>query len=155
MTNAWEYRHTVMSALQNHISKSQTISQKIVMFAAHPVSAHTVRQRLQQCGLAFWQLVLWPPLITQHRERRKLQCIKQQSWIQEWHNVVLSDESQFCVQYCDSHMHVWRLRGDHPSLPCIRYRHRGPEPGVMVWTAIGHTTTVARPLKNLFFYQGI
>ena len=30
------------------------------------------------------------------------------------------EESIFCVQYSDTHVRVWRLRGDHMSSACIR-----------------------------------
>lgn len=140
MTNAREDRHIVRSALQNRTTTSRTISQETGMFAARPVSARTVRRRLQQRGLSSRRPLLRLPLTMQHRERRRLWCAERQSWIQEWHNVVFSDESRFCVQYSDGRIRVWRLRGDRTSPACIRYRHRGPAPGVMVWAAIGYTT---------------
>ncbi|GFV54318.1 transposable element Tcb1 transposase [Trichonephila clavipes] len=35
---------------------------------------------------------------------------------------------------------VWRLRGDCASTAYIRYRHRGPAPGIMVWEALEYST---------------
>ena len=68
MTNAWEDRHIVRSALQNHITTSSTISQEMGMFAACPVSARTVRQYLQQCSLSARRSLLWLPLTMLERE---------------------------------------------------------------------------------------
>ncbi|GFV86497.1 hypothetical protein TNCV_2156901 [Trichonephila clavipes] len=45
---------------------------------------------------------------------------------QEWH---YEHESQFCVQYSDGRNRVLRLRADHSSPACIRYRHWGLTPG--------------------------
>ena len=41
----------VRSALQSHLTTSQITSQEMGMFTAQPVSARTMRQRLQQCAL--------------------------------------------------------------------------------------------------------
>ncbi|GFS82567.1 netrin receptor DCC [Trichonephila clavipes] len=50
-----------------------------------------------------------------------------------------SDESKFCLQPQDSRISVWRCRGEHTLAACIRDRHTGPSPGVIVWNAIGYT----------------
>ncbi|CAL1274870.1 unnamed protein product [Larinioides sclopetarius] len=78
------------------------------------------------------------PLAMQHRERRRVWCADRQSWIQERHNVVFSDESRFCVQYSDGYIRVWRFRRDRTLPSCIRYRHTGTAPGRIVWVAIGY-----------------
>ncbi|GFX81744.1 hypothetical protein TNCV_317481 [Trichonephila clavipes] len=36
---------------------------------------------------------------------------------------------------------AWRLRGDHSSPACIRYRHKSRAPDVMIWATIGAVTT--------------
>ncbi|XP_035216638.1 UDP-N-acetylglucosamine transporter-like [Stegodyphus dumicola] len=46
---------------------------------------------------------------------------------------------------------MWRLRGDHTLPVCIRYQHRGPAPGVMVWAAIRYMprTSLVRIYGNM------
>lgn len=51
-------------------------------------------------------------LTVQYRERRRLWCPVRQSWTQNWHNVVFSNESRFSVQYSDDRICVWSLRGE-------------------------------------------
>ncbi|GFU92970.1 hypothetical protein TNCV_2081161 [Trichonephila clavipes] len=72
----------------------------------------------------------------QHRERWRLWCAERQNWIQKYYNVVFSDESRFVVEYSDGRTRVWRHRGNRLSSACIRYRHRGPAPSVMIWATI-------------------
>ncbi|GFS87776.1 uncharacterized protein TNCV_4213861 [Trichonephila clavipes] len=40
----------------------------------------------------------------------------------------------------DDRIHDWRYRGERPLAACIRHRHTGPSPDVMVWGAIGCTS---------------
>ena len=150
-TNAREDRHVVRSALQDRTATSRTLSQEMGLFAARQVSARTVRRRLEQHGLSARRPLLRLPLTLQHRDARRQWCAQRQNWIQEWHHVVFSDESRFCVQHHDGRIRVWRHRGERTWPACIRYRHTGPAPGVMVWAAIGYTTRtpLVRVVGNL------
>ena len=58
----------------------------------------------------------------------------------EWQNVIFSDESRFCLQHHDGRIRVWRHRGERTLEACIRHRHTGVSPDVMVWGAIGYTS---------------
>ena len=44
------------------------------------------------------------------------------------------------MQFSDSRIRVWKLRGDNTSTACIRFRHRGPATGVINRAAIFYTT---------------
>ena len=39
-----------------------------------------------------------------------------------------SDESQFCLQYHDGHIHVWRNREEYMLTTYIEHNHTGPSP---------------------------
>ncbi|GFS85593.1 transposable element Tcb1 transposase [Trichonephila clavipes] len=99
-----------------------------------------VVRRLQLRGLSALRPSFQLLFTMQHRERRLLWCNEWQNWMKEWHNDVFSDKTLFCMQYSDSSMQVWRLRGDCSFSACIRYRHRCPAPGMRVWAMIGKTT---------------
>ncbi|UYV65976.1 hypothetical protein LAZ67_3006047 [Cordylochernes scorpioides] len=45
---------------------------------------------------------------------------------------------RFLQSLNDVRIHVWRHRGECRLPACIRYRHTGPLPEVMVWSAIGY-----------------
>ena len=142
MTNIRKDRHTLRLSLQNRITISRTIGQEMAMFAERPVSARSVRRRLQYRVLSARRPLLYLPLTMQYEERRRLWCAKRQKWIQERHNAVFSDQSRFYLQYCYGRISVWRLRGDRASPACIQYRYRSPASGMMAWLAIEYTTRI-------------
>ena len=43
----------------------------------------------------------------------------------------------FCLQYHDGRIRVWRHRREHTLSACIRHRHTSPSSGVMTWGFIG------------------
>lgn len=108
-------------------------------FVAHPASAHMVRQRFQQHGLSVQQSLLQLSLTMQHRDGNS-SAPNAKDRYRKWHNVVLSDEFQFCMQYSDTHIRIWRLQRECLSPACIWYQHRVPAPGMIVWAAIGYMT---------------
>ncbi|GFX82705.1 transposable element Tcb1 transposase [Trichonephila clavipes] len=104
------------------------------------VSARTVRRRLQQHGLSAWRPWLRLPLTLHYRKDRLQWCEQRKTWVYEWRYVIFSDESRFCLQHQDGHSRVWRHRGEHTLAACIRHRHSGPSPSVIMWDAIGYTS---------------
>ncbi|GBM50393.1 hypothetical protein AVEN_97216-1 [Araneus ventricosus] len=72
------------------------------------------------------------PLTPNHCRLRREWCQARAHWKTEWRSVVFSDESRFCL---GTVMAVcWPEGGLQPT--CLRSRHTGPTPGVMVWGAI-------------------
>ena len=69
-TNVQEDRHILLSALQNQIIVSWTVSQEIGMFAELSVSVRTVCRCLQQYGRAGRWPLLQLCMIIQHKERQ-------------------------------------------------------------------------------------
>ena len=69
------------------------------------------------------------PLSRDHQRLRLQWALERRHWRAEWRNVVFSGE----FRYNDGRIRVQRnLRA------CIRQRHRGTAPSVMVWGAIGY-----------------
>ncbi|MBJ5584651.1 transposase [Salmonella enterica subsp. enterica serovar Typhimurium] len=104
------------------------------------LSARTIRRRLQQWGLVARRPLLRLPLTLHHRRMRLQWCVERRTWTTEWHDIIFSDESRFCLQHHDGRIRVWRQRGERLFDTCIRHRHTAPSPGVMVWGAIGFDT---------------
>ena len=117
--------------LKNRLRTSRTISQEMGMFAVSSVYARAVH-RLNSHYFGFpWQCNI---------QRNGDWCVEWQSRIQEWHSVVFSVESRFCVQYSDGRVRGRRFQEDRTSPTCIPYRHSEPAFGVIVWKTIGYTT---------------
>lgn len=140
ITNSREDRHFTRMALMDRTATSGALSQEMGSFARQQVSARTVRRRLQQHGLSARRPWLRLPLTLHHRQERLQWCEQRRTWRQEWRDVIFSDESRFCLQHHDGRIRVWRHRGERTLPACIRHRHTGPSPGVMVWGAIGYTS---------------
>ncbi|GFS48010.1 transposable element Tcb1 transposase [Trichonephila clavipes] len=64
----------------------------------------------------------------------------------ELNKVIFTDESRTCLQHHDGRIQVWRHRGERMLNSCVRLRHNGSEPGIMVWGGIGYhsRTTLVR-----------
>lgn len=151
ITNARQDRHVIRSALWDRSTTSQTLSRELGSYAGRQVSARTVRRRLQQHGLSARRPLLRLPLTLRLRQARLQWCIQRRTWTQEWRRVVFTDESRYCIKHHDGRIRVWRHRGERSLPACIRHRHTGPSPGVMVWGGIGYTsrTPLVRIVGNL------
>ncbi|GFT91180.1 transposable element Tcb1 transposase [Trichonephila clavipes] len=92
------------------------------------VSARTILRRLQQSGLSARRLLLGLPLTQNHRHLRRQWCDERRMWVEEWNEVVFTDESRICLQHHDGRIRVWRHRGERMLNSCVMHRHTGPAP---------------------------
>ncbi|UYV79196.1 Transposase [Cordylochernes scorpioides] len=56
----------------------------------------------------------------------------------EWHRVVFSDESRFCLSSDSRRVRVWRRRGERSNPAAIVERPTVRQRGIMVWGAIAY-----------------
>ncbi|PRD31017.1 UNVERIFIED_CONTAM: Transposable element Tcb1 transposase [Trichonephila clavipes] len=120
-------RHFTLIALMHHEATSRIPSQDLGLFARQQVSART-RPWLRL------------PLTLHHRQEHLKWCDQRRTWAHEWQDVIFSDESRFCLQHQDGRISVRRHRGECILAACIRHRHTGLFPDVMLWDAIGYTS---------------
>ncbi|KFM59900.1 Transposable element Tcb1 transposase, partial [Stegodyphus mimosarum] len=110
---------------------SRTIAQHIQSVTHHPVSARTIRRRLQKSGLSARR-----PLTQNHRRLCRQWRDERKICTAEWNESVFTDESRFCLQHHYGWIRVWRHRGERMLNSCVMHRHTGPAPGIMVWGGI-------------------
>ncbi|UYV81499.1 hypothetical protein LAZ67_20001366 [Cordylochernes scorpioides] len=91
-------RKIVSMAVTDRSVASRTVAQHIQSVTHHPVSARTIRHRLQQRGLSARRSLLRLPL-TQNLRRQW--CDERRMWTAEWNEIVFTDESRFCLQHHD------------------------------------------------------
>ncbi|UYV84551.1 hypothetical protein LAZ67_X002594 [Cordylochernes scorpioides] len=104
----------------------------------HSISTRTISRRLVANGLhtcrPLRRLPLTPPNISQRLEW----CRARSTWMKEWHRVVFSDESRFCLSSDSRRVRMWRRRGERSNpaaiVECPTVRQRG----IMVWGAIAY-----------------
>ncbi|GBN75642.1 Transposable element Tc1 transposase [Araneus ventricosus] len=102
------------------------------------VTQRTVTNRLLQGQLRARRPVACIRLTPHHCRLRREWCQAGADWRAEWRSVLFSDESRFCLGASDGRVMVRRRPGERLQPTCLRPRHTGPTPGVMVWEAISY-----------------
>ncbi|UYV66649.1 K02A2.6-like, partial [Cordylochernes scorpioides] len=93
---------------------------------------HSISTRMECRPLR--RLPLTPP-----NRRQRLEWFRARStWITEWHRVVFSEESRFCLSSDSRRVRVWRRRGERYNLAAIVERPTVRQRGIMVWGAIAY-----------------
>ncbi|GFW26254.1 transposable element Tcb1 transposase [Trichonephila clavipes] len=92
----------------------------------------------EQSGLSARRPLLGLPVTQNHRRFRRQWCGERRMWMEEWNEVVFTDESRTCLQHHDGRIRVWRPSGERMLKSCVMHRHTGPAPGIMVWGSIGY-----------------
>ncbi|UYV61469.1 hypothetical protein LAZ67_1004962, partial [Cordylochernes scorpioides] len=87
--------------------------------------------------------------LTQERQRLEW-CRARSTWMTEWHRVVFSDESRFCLSSDSRRVRVWRRRGERSNPAAIVERPTVRQRGITVWGAIAYDSS--SPLLRI---QGI
>ncbi|GFU57776.1 transposable element Tc1 transposase [Trichonephila clavipes] len=85
-------------------------------------------------------------------ERSRLIELKEADWNHaDWGRIVFSDESRFQLCPDDHRGRVWRNPGQRADPAFTIARHTGPQPGVIVWSAIsfGNVHDLARQLEKM------
>ncbi|UYV68920.1 K02A2.6-like [Cordylochernes scorpioides] len=104
----------------------------------HSISTRTISRRLVANGLhscrPLKRLRLTPP----NRRQRLEWCRARSTWMTEWHRVVFSDESRFCLSSDSRRVRVWRRRGERSNPAAIVERPTVRQRGIMVWGAIAY-----------------
>ena len=118
-------RHIRRMALANRSSTSSEIRNAVAPAIGRPISAMTVRRRIQEVGLTSRRPLQRLPLLPHHRSARLRWCRARQHWRDEWRSIVFSDESRFSLGQHDGRIRVWRRTGERSISVCIAQRNSG------------------------------
>ncbi|GFW60131.1 transposable element Tcb1 transposase [Trichonephila clavipes] len=80
---------------------SRTIAQHIEPLTHHPVSARTIRRRLQQSCLSARRPLLGLPFTQNHRRLRRQWFEERRMCAAEWKEVIFTDELRICLEHHD------------------------------------------------------
>ncbi|UYV64724.1 Transposase [Cordylochernes scorpioides] len=100
--------------------------------------SRTISRRLVANGLHSCRPLRRLPLTTPNRRQRLEWCRARSTWMTEWHRVVFSDESRFCLSSDSRRVRVWRRRGERSNPAAIVERPTVRQRGIMVWGAIAY-----------------
>ncbi|UYV84267.1 hypothetical protein LAZ67_X001708 [Cordylochernes scorpioides] len=98
----------------------------------------TISRRLVANGLHSCRPLRRLPLTPPNRRQRLEWCRGRSTWMTEWHRVVFSDESRFCLSSDSRRVRVWRRRGERSNTAAIVERPTVRQRGIMVWGAIAY-----------------
>ncbi|UYV66473.1 hypothetical protein LAZ67_4001803, partial [Cordylochernes scorpioides] len=101
----------------------------------HSISTRTISRRLVANGLHSCRPLRSLPLTLPNRRQRLEWCRARSTWMTEWHRVVFSDESRFCLSSDSRRVRVWRRRGERSNPAAIVERPTVRQRGIMVWGA--------------------
>ncbi|UYV80335.1 Transposase [Cordylochernes scorpioides] len=104
----------------------------------HSISTRTTSRRLVANGLHSCRPLRRLPLTPPNRRQRLEWCRARSTWMTEWHRVVFSDESRFCLSSDSRRVRVWRRRGERSNPAAIVERPTVRQRGIMVWGAIAY-----------------
>ncbi|UYV79063.1 hypothetical protein LAZ67_17000977 [Cordylochernes scorpioides] len=104
----------------------------------HSISTRTISRRLVANGLNSCRPLRRLPLTPPNRRQRLEWCRARSTWMTEWHRVVFSDESRFCLSSDSRRVRVWRRRGERSNPAAIVERPTVRQRGIMVWGAIAY-----------------
>ncbi|UYV75632.1 hypothetical protein LAZ67_13000806, partial [Cordylochernes scorpioides] len=104
----------------------------------HSISTRTISRRLVANGLHSCRPLRRLPLTPPNRRQRLEWCRARSTWMTEWHRVVFSDESRFCLSSDSRRVRVWRRRGERSNPAAIVERPTVRKHGIMVWGAIAY-----------------
>lgn len=118
-------------------STATTLQNQLVEGTGTIISTQTVRNRLHERQLHARRTAKVPPLTPEHRRARRLFAVEHVNWnLEQWSNVLFTDESRFSLNHIDGRVRVWRRPGER-YLDCT-VDERVPFGGgsIMVWGGI-------------------
>ncbi|UYV62157.1 hypothetical protein LAZ67_1008055 [Cordylochernes scorpioides] len=119
-------------------SVAVTVLQNAEAIETFPRMEKTISRRLVANGLHSCRPLRRLPLTPPNRRQRLEWCRARSKWMTEWHRVVFSDESRFCLSSDSRRVRVWRRRGERSNPAAIVERPTVRQRGIMVWGAIAY-----------------
>ncbi|UYV84058.1 hypothetical protein LAZ67_X001011 [Cordylochernes scorpioides] len=138
VTSARVDRRILRQAVAAPQATCTAILQNVQDTLDHSISTRTISRRLVANGLHSCRPLRRLPLTPPNRRQRLEWCRARSTWMTEWHRVVFSDESRFCLSSDSRRVRVWRRRGERSNPAAIVERPTVRQRGIMVWGAIAY-----------------
>ncbi len=114
------------------------------------ISERTTRRTLKQMGYSSRRPHRVPLLSDKNRKQRLQFTQDHQNWtIEDWKNVVWSDESRFLLRHSDGRVRIWCKEHESMDPSCLVSMVQAAGCGVMVWGIFSwHTLGPLVPIKH-------
>jgi len=101
------------------------------------ISRSTARNILRQAGLKAMRTISKPLLNEQHKRRRLDFALAHQHWtVEDWKQVIFSDETMVTARPIHSTSYVWTKTSDHPNPRLVVPSVQGGGSKIMTWGCI-------------------
>lgn len=150
VTSDRQDRFLIQIAKRNPTSTHRDLQRQLLQATGVGVSVETIRKRLRAGNLFSRRQLRVPELSRQNKTDRLNWCLEHQNWtIEDWQNVLFSDETRIGLRSDDRRIRVLRGRGRQARLQTARSVPRYKGGTVMFWGGImmGEKTPL-RPLRQ-------
>ncbi|UYV78732.1 hypothetical protein LAZ67_16002585 [Cordylochernes scorpioides] len=130
--------HQAISSMEKRYQVHMVQAMKTMVDRSRRLFLLTISRRLVANGLHSCRPLRRLPLAPPNRRQRLEWCRARSTWMTEWHRVVFSDESRFCLSSDSRRVRVWRRRGERSNSAAIVERPTVLQRGIMVWGAIAY-----------------
>lgn len=135
-------RHIRLTHLRNRFQTSEFTARTIP--GLRRISGRTVRNRLRVHNIRPRRPAIRPVLLQRHRVARLAWSRRHLRFrMQDWADVLFSDESRFHLDSSDGRQRVYRRTGERYADPCVVQRRAFGGGSVMVWGGITSTGRTA------------
>ncbi|UYV77463.1 hypothetical protein LAZ67_15001095 [Cordylochernes scorpioides] len=131
VTSAHVDRRILRQAVAAPQATCTAILQHVQDTLDHSISTRTISCRLVANGLHSCRPLRRQPLTPPNRRQRLEWCRARSTWMTEWHRVVFSDESRFCLSSDSRRVRVWRRHGKRSNPAAIVERPTVRQRGIM------------------------
>ncbi|UYV82352.1 hypothetical protein LAZ67_21001769 [Cordylochernes scorpioides] len=128
-----QHRMNIANEMLDSVHDDPNLLQRVITGDEATISRRLVANGLLSCR-PLRRLPLTPP----NRRQRLEWCRARSTWMAEWHRVVFSDESRFCLSSDSRRVRVWRRRGERYNPAAIVERPTVRQRGIMVRGAIAY-----------------
>lgn len=136
-TSRRDDRFLRLQILRNRSNTAVNAQQDLRQVRGTIVSKQTVCRRLHEINLKARRPAKCPKLLRTHRAARRNFVQNYGQWnIQEWSDVLFTDESRFCLNMVDGRKRVWRRTGEKFNQDLIMECENFNGGSVMVWGGI-------------------
>lgn len=137
MTTQADDRFVIISSLRDRRSTAVCLKNDLQMVRRVNVSERTIRRRLGEAGLHSRRPAICPKLLPRHRQHRLRFARAHSDWtVEQWGNVLFTDESRICLRSPDGRERIYRRRNERYADCTISERMQYYGGSVMVWAGI-------------------
>jgi transposase len=119
---------------KNRKSTLSVLTEEVNKVLPHALSTRTVQRRMHQWGI-YAHAARKVPLISRRNRIARVAWVRERlNWtMEQWKQILWSDESRFTLFQADGRVNVWREMNERYNQDCMHQTDRRGGPGVMVW----------------------